>query len=392
MLKIRKKKGNYDYCSNACCSNACVSTKRSGKKKIITDIKNISFNDVYGICGSTISSYTGDLTMSAVAKRFILNSQFAMAEESKNILNSTGKELRGLIQLRSFTHPFMPREYNRLFKQSFQDQLTLRERRPLGIARTPLFDGITRVQMQVEQLVKYDESLKTLANKLRRQLPTLPQDEVEEIRAWLENPDNQDLVEGITEVDLSACELKVIPPEIAYFTNLEIIDLSYNNIKEIPSQIGALVNLIKLDLLDNEIDTITPEIENLQLLEELALGNNKLTSIPVEIFQLESLKQLYLWKNQISELPSTIANLQDLEWLDLADNQLQLIPNEVTNLSALQHLDLGDNQLSFFPVVALLSQGLPNIANIQLERNEFSDFYKNLFAMAQTHRLIEITY
>ena len=362
------------------------------RRETITNTKNVSFNKIYRDCGSRISSYTGDLTMSAVAKEFILNSQFAMAEESKNILNSTGKELRGLIQLRSFNHPFVPREYNCLFKQSLQDQLTLRERRFLSIARTPLFDGITRVQMQVEQLVKYDESLKTLANKLRAQLPTLPQDDVEEIRAWLENPDNQGLIRDITEVDLRLCKLEVIPPEIAYFTNLQVIDLSSNNIKEIPSQMGVLVDLIRLDLEDNEIDTITPEIRNLQLLEELILGNNKLTSIPDEIFQLQSLKTLYLWKNQISELPSTIADLQDLEWLDLADNQLQRIPNEVTDLSALQGLDLDDNQLSSFPITTLFFQVLPNIANIKIERNEFSDFYKSLFAMVQTHRLIEITY
>lgn len=75
-------------------------------------------------------------------------------------------------------------------------------------------------------------------------------------------------------------EIKQIPPEIFFFTNIFSLNLSYNNIRIIPKQISELKNLNYLNLCNNRIKNLPLELDKLKDLRELLLFNNDLKKIP----------------------------------------------------------------------------------------------------------------
>ena len=99
-------------------------------------------------------------------------------------------------------------------------------------------------------------------------------------------------------------KLTIVPKEIKYLRNINIIHLHYNQIRKIPGCIGQLANL-----------------------EILGLHCNQIREIPGCIGQLTKLEELYLHYNQIQEIPETIGQLTKLEYLYLYGNQIQTMPD-----------------------------------------------------------------
>jgi hypothetical protein len=87
--------------------------------------------------------------------------------------------------------------------------------------------------------------------------------------------------ETITEIDLTACELRFVPEEIRRFKTLRVLYLASNNIKTLPDWIGAFTELTVLN----------------------AEGCG-LTAIPDSVARLPKLRRLDIAKNDISALPS----------------------------------------------------------------------------------------
>ncbi len=108
---------------------------------------------------------------------------------------------------------------------------------------------------------------------------------------------------------------------------LKTLDLHYRQLKSIPSEIGYLSNL-----------------------ENLVLYANQLTTLPSEIGQLTNLRELSVNKNQLTELPKELAKLSKLTLLDASSNNLSTVRSEIGHLSHLQSLNLSANKLDNLPV------------------------------------------
>ena len=110
-----------------------------------------------------------------------------------------------------------------------------------------------------------------------------------EIRAWLKDPNNIPSIQTVTVLYLSGLQLTHLPPEIAYFTNLEELYLYNNELKALPAEIGRLVNLRMLNLDDNQLTALPAEIGRLVNLRMLNLEHNQLAALPAEIGRLVNL-------------------------------------------------------------------------------------------------------
>jgi Leucine-rich repeat (LRR) protein len=109
-----------------------------------------------------------------------------------------------------------------------------------------------------------DNALRKLASKLKAQIPTMPEGDVDAIRAWFVGPANQPAIQAVTQIDLSYQQLTVIPPEIGALVNLRVLNLLYNQISEIPAEIGALVNLKMLNLHNNQVPSTSDTIPDMK--------------------------------------------------------------------------------------------------------------------------------
>jgi hypothetical protein len=106
-----------------------------------------------------------------------------------------------------------------------------------------------------------------------------------------------------TTLDLSECELGVLPESIDSLTQIVWLSLDNNRLETLPESIGSLTNLEGLDL-----------------------GNNQLHNLPESIGNLVRLQTLYLYNNQLQTLPDSLGNLTQLECLDLSGNPLTRLP------------------------------------------------------------------
>lgn len=108
---------------------------------------------------------------------------------------------------------------------------------------------------------------------------------------------------------------------------ITVIELSNCNIKILPESIGNLTRLRKLYLENNELVSLPRSIGRLEKLERLIVNRNNLRRIPDTIGNLSSLRILNLQSNQLESLPSSIGKLSRLYVLDLEDNPLEDITN-----------------------------------------------------------------
>lgn len=101
-------------------------------------------------------------------------------------------------------------------------------------------------------------------------------------------------------LDLSLCELKEVPAEVANISkSINAIDLSNNLLTSLPVSICTLIFIQKLDL-----------------------SKNKLKELPQDFGNLINLRTLDLYQNELTYLPLSFANLRKLRWLDVSNNPL----------------------------------------------------------------------
>ena len=128
-----------------------------------------------------------------------------------------------------------------------------------------------------------------------------------------------------TSISKQSKKLTIIPKEIKYLKNVQILYLSWNQIQEIPETIGQLINLEELSFSRNHIQDIPNTIGQLTNLCSLDLSGNQIRDVPHTIGQLTNLKALYLDKNQIQEIPETIGQLTNLTHLSLFNNPIEIM-------------------------------------------------------------------
>ncbi|HEY9646912.1 MAG TPA: COR domain-containing protein [Chroococcidiopsis sp.] len=184
---------------------------------------------------------------------------------------------------------------------------------------------------------------------------------------------NQAVHDQVTTLDLSSCNLTVLPSEIGQLTRLTSLNLSNNQLTKssLPEAIGQLRQLTALQLVGNQLNDLPEAIAHLHSLQELDLSYNRLKTIPTAVTLLPSLTSLVLRSNEISDIPMAIAQMQSLAVLDLSSNQIGQIPSAIAQLQQLTVLDLTSNQISEVPIaIAQLQQ----LETLYLDGNKISRF------------------
>jgi len=156
----------------------------------------------------------------------------------------------------------------------------------------------------------------------------------------LKNPNS------VYRLSLRGKKLKIFPPEILQFKNLQELDLSKNRFDSLPDAIGELKNLQVLDISSNKLEYFPDSIGKLKNLKKIAAGKNQILAIPRQIGELENLEILDLWSNQISIFPDELNKLKKLRWMDLRvieisdDKQRhiqEMLPNVIIHFSPSCH-------------------------------------------------------
>jgi Leucine-rich repeat (LRR) protein len=161
------------------------------------------------------------------------------------------------------------------------------------------------------------------------------QKKAQEIRNWINDPANQDKIQGVTRLFLASQHLKVLPPEIKKFTSLQSLNLNDNELTTLPAEIGELVQLERLSIETNNLTTLPAEIGNLINLKSLDLYSNALTTLPASIGNLKNLKKINLRENRLTTLPASIGNLKNLKKVNLRENRLTTLPDGIGNVKKL---------------------------------------------------------
>jgi internalin A len=176
----------------------------------------------------------------------------------------------------------------------------------------------------------------------------------------------QALAYGEQHLDLNGTDMRELPREIAWLTELRSLELNSNKLVDVPQELGELTKLNSLDLKRNRLTNLSPAVYALKNLTGLGLADNSLTGVSREIGNLTALRGLWLSNNQLQALPAEIGKLTSLEHLWLQGNRLTQLPPEIGQLAQLISLDVRDNHLTSIPPE--LGQ-LPNLEHLLLEGN-----------------------
>lgn len=153
----------------------------------------------------------------------------------------------------------------------------------------------------------------------------------------------------VTGINLSNCEITVLPNSIGMFTALKNLDLQINKLKILPESLKKLKLLEKLWLRGNNLEFISETINNLRFLKELDLKHNRIKNLPETIGDLKFLEYLDLGDNNLTALPKSMGNLKLLRILILDNNDLESLPKSFEGLISLELLSLYGNKLTYLP-------------------------------------------
>ncbi len=167
------------------------------------------------------------------------------------------------------------------------------------------------------------------------------------VRDWFDR--QRGALGAFSELDLSSCNLTLLPPEIGQLQGLITLCLSSNHLTKLTKKIGQLKILTELLLGDNDLTSLPKEIGQLSALIVLDVSHNRLTCLPKEIGRLKTLVRLILFHNHLGRLPKEIGRLRILSFLHLNHNRLTDIPREIGQLKALTRLWLNYNHLTRIP-------------------------------------------
>lgn len=169
------------------------------------------------------------------------------------------------------------------------------------------------------------------------------------------------IAEGSGKLDLSDCDLEVVPGEVFELPDLVELSLAGNNLTVLPEGIGRLASLEKLQLSGNRLVHLPDSLCDLESLEGLWLHGNLLESLPVDIGSLPNLKQMAIAGNRLTDLPDSIGLLTSLVELVAAGNRLERLPKSIGTLSACRILDLHGNRLTGVPETIALMESLEEL-------------------------------
>ncbi|GEM_PF-5905832 len=175
----------------------------------------------------------------------------------------------------------------------------------------------------------------------------------------------------LEKLDLSANQLKRLPPvtcrwralrqvnlnnnhlrqlDLSGWKQLETLSVAYNRLRLWPTGLAQLSRLRYLDLSNNQLRLAdAPEQLHLPQLRQLLLARNKLNAPPPFVAYCAMLRQLDLSYNALCAWPQSHCVFPHLETLTLAGTPLQKLPNGGWELPWLRQLGLRRSALEHLP-------------------------------------------
>lgn len=246
------------------------------------------------------------------------------------------------------------------------------------------------VSADLVSYARYQESLEAHAlEQIWRALPAqiknvlaLPHD-LNAIQQFFDDPNQQVLLDTITELNLSNCEMQVLPPQLKKFTQLRKLNLKGNRLTNLPPFLSQLCHLKEIDLSENRL-AVFPKLPPLGALTFLNLENNRITYVPdfqecphliflnlnhnrirriANFSYLPHLEELFIENNRLIEVPD-LRYFRNLKKASFSHNSLKTVPN-FGNLPHLTCLGLSHNFLKSIPNF----DRMPNLVVLDLSHN-----------------------
>ncbi len=150
-------------------------------------------------------------------------------------------------------------------------------------------------------------------------------------------------IRNVRDLNLYACSLSTLSPQIKHLKKLEVLDLYHNRLTRLPETITTLKHLTHLAASNNKLESLPEGLDNLRDLEYLYLHHNKLSVLPGTITALKKLKVLDLSYNWFYHYPDALREFQNLSELDLSSNNFDKFPEQLLELKNLDKLYLRGN-------------------------------------------------
>ncbi len=185
--------------------------------------------------------------------------------------------------------------------------------------------------------------------------------DVEQVKAYLSNPEHQARLAEVRELDLSSLSLLYLPAEICRLTGLVELNLSWNVLTALPAEMAQLGQLQKLSIRNNRLEGFPGVIHAMSALRSLDLkGNENVPSITALVANTIALNRIWpLIAEQIeftgilhnaNEIRAYLGNpenqprLRQIKLLDLSELDLEMLPSELRYLTALHSLFLNPSR------------------------------------------------
>ncbi|MBP3220887.1 MAG: DUF1963 domain-containing protein [Neisseriaceae bacterium] len=163
---------------------------------------------------------------------------------------------------------------------------------------------------------------------------------------------------------LEIYDIKKLPNNIQYLTNLKYLSFCNCPFKTLPEQIGQLDNLQKLEIsCFDKLSSLPERIGQLDNLHELHISHcEKLSSIPESIGRLNNLQELHISScEKLSSIPEQIGQLDNLQKLEISYcDKLFSLPEQIGQLKNLQEL-----HISFCYKLSSLPERIGQLENLE---------------------------
>ncbi|KAH9301532.1 hypothetical protein KI387_013115 [Taxus chinensis] len=193
-----------------------------------------------------------------------------------------------------------------------------------------------------------------------------------DLTSWhLQDLEEVELVEQLTEIDLSANRLTSLDSRISQLRRLKKLCLRQNLFTDHALQplslwpaISALQELV---LRDNKLTRI-PDVSTFKDLVIFDVSFNEISSLKGMSDVSPTLKELYLSKNNLNKIEE-LGHLHQLRILELGSNSLRIMEG-LQNMTLLQELWLGRNRIRSVELC-----GLKSLIKISLQSNRLTSMF-----------------
>jgi antitoxin component YwqK of YwqJK toxin-antitoxin module len=199
-----------------------------------------------------------------------------------------------------------------------------------------------------------------------------------------EAPDGIGNIPELTELDLSANELRTVPVVLGRLIQLHELKLDGNCIEELPADLTRLTELRSLSLSDNALTTLPAGLLDLGELTRLSLGDNDLRELPKEFATLSRLDALWLHDNPLSSLPTSMTQLTQLTFLHLGNVAWEEPPACLFEMPSLEELWLAGPSLRRIPPALCR---LPRLRRLHVWYSNLSEVPDEMFEMTGLEEL-----